>query len=230
VSLSARATLKKAFVVLGAVLLVLYLFVSRSLWFPDLERQVKTGRDRLSKDIDLSHAQIITWKIKGDDWRYTGECRVALILDRISDVPSKAYQKESMALKIKMDAYAVTCEPTSKGTTIEGIRAPRLIRNWYFLTDSPLSPDARIWESWGEKVELGLCGVQRYPWEDTFIVLEIVRPDPVLAKANPKLEVGGDYDYAVFEHITPLRIFRDSVLLLLGLCVLGLAYVAIKQI
>jgi hypothetical protein len=61
-------------------------------------------------------------------------------------------------------------------------------------------------------------------------MLEIVQPDPVLAKANPKLEVVGDYDYAVFEHITPLRIFRDSVLLLLAVCVLGLAYVAIKQI
>jgi hypothetical protein len=198
--------------------------------FPDLERQIKTGRDRLTKDIDLNHSQTITWKIKGDDWKYTGECRVALILDRISDVPSKAYQKESMALKVKIDAYAITYEPTTKGTTIEGIRAPRLIRNWYFRTDSPLSPDARIGESWGEKVELGLCGVQWYPWEDTYIVLEIVQPDPVLAKTNPKLGVVGDYDYAVFEHITALRIFRGSVLLVLALCVLGLAYVAIKQI
>jgi hypothetical protein len=163
VSLSARAALKKAFVVVGAVFLLLYLFASRSLWFPDLERQVRVGRDRLTKDIDLSHAQTITWKIKGDDWKYTGECRVALMLDRVSDLPPEAYRKESMALKLKTDAYAVTYEPTTKGTTIEGIRAPRLIRNWYFTTDAPLSPDARIWESWGEKVELGLCGVQRYP-------------------------------------------------------------------
>jgi hypothetical protein len=230
VSLSARAALKKAFVVAGVGFLLLYLFVSRSLWFPDLERQIKVGNDRLSKEVDLTHAQTITWKISGDDWKYTGECRVALILDRVSDIPPEAYRKESMALKLKMDAYAVTYEPTTKGTRIEGFRVPRLIRNWYFRTDSPLSPDARIWESWGKAVELGLCGVQRYPWEDTYITLEVIQPDPVLAKANPKLEIVGDYDYAVFEHITPIRIFRDFVLLLLGLCVLGLAYVAIKQI
>ena len=230
VSLSARTALKKTFVAIATIFLLLYLFVSRSFWFPDLERQIKTGRDRLTKDIDFSHAQTITWKIKGDDWKYTGECRVALNLDRLSDVPAEAYRKESMALKLKTDAYAVTYEPTTKGTTIEGFKAPRLIRNWYFTTDMPLSPGASIWESWGEKVELGLCGVQRYPWEDTYIIIDIVQPDPILAKTNPKLEIVGDYDYAVFEHITPLRVFRDSVLGLLGICILGLAYVAIKQI
>ena len=228
-NLSARAALRKAFAVVAAVLLLLYLFVSRGVWFSDLERQVKTASDRLTKDIDLSHVQTITWKIKGDDWKYTGECRVALILDRNSDIPSEAYQKRSMALKVKMDAYAITYEPATNGTTIEGIRAPRLIRNWYFRTESPLSSDASIWESWGEKVELGLCGVQRYPWEDTYIVLEIVQPDPVLAKANPKLDVVGDYDYAVLEHIGAIRMFRDLVLVILALCVFGLTYVAIRQ-
>jgi hypothetical protein len=84
-------------------------------------------------------------------------------------------------------------------------------------------------ESWGQTVELGLGGVQRYPWEDTYITLEIIEADPLLAKANPKLEIVGEHDYAIFHHITLLRIFRDVVLLFLAFCVIGLAYVAIKQ-
>ena len=135
-----------------------------------------------------------------------------------------------MALKLRMDAYAVTYEPTTKGTSIEGIRAPRLIRNWYFTTDMPFSPKARIWESWGKTVELGLCGIQRYPYEDTYVVFDIIEADPLLAKANPKVEVVGEHDYAVFEHITALRMVRDAVLLLLGFCVISVAYVAIKRL
>ncbi len=214
----------------GALLLLAYLLASRSLWFPNLERQAKIGRDRLCRPVDLNNAQTITWKIKGDDWKYTGECRVALVLDRSSSIPVEAYRKESMALKVRTDAYAITYEPTTKGTTIEGFRTPRLIRNWYFTTDMPLSPDARIWESWGNAVELGLCGVQRYPWEDTYVTLDVIQPDPLLGKANPRLEIVGEHDYAVYEHITVLRIFRDAILLVLSVCVISLAYVAVKQI
>ena len=228
-SLSGRGIVKRAPIALGALFLLVYLFASWGLWFSDLERQANAGRDRLSKAIDLSRAQTLTWKIKGDDWKYSGECRVALVLDRMSDIPPEAYWKKSMALKVRMDAYAVTYEPTANGTMIEAFRAPRLVRNWYFTTDMPLSPDVRIWEVWGNAVELGLCGVHRYPWEDTYITLDIIQADPVLAKANPKLEIVGEHDYAVFEHITILRIFRDGVLLFLGFCVIGLAYVALKQ-
>lgn len=228
-SVTARTAVKRALVLVGAVFVLFYLFFSRSLWFPDLERQVKVGKDRLSKGVDLTNPQTITWKIGGDDWKYTGECHVGLVLDRVSDLPPEAYRKESMTLKLKPDAYAVTYEPTAKGTRIEGLRAPRLIRNWYFRTDSPLSPDARIWESWGDTVELGLCGVQRYPWEDTYITVDVIQGDPMLAKANPRLQIVGDYDHAVFDHIRLLRILRDSVLLLLAICVAGLAYVGVKQ-
>lgn len=189
---SLTTAIKKVLIVAAGLFLLLYLFVSGSLWLAGLEHQLRISKDSLSKSIDLTHAQPVTWKIQGDEWKYTGECRVALILDRMPDLPDKAYRKESMALKVRMDAYGVTYEPTAKGTVIEGIRAPRLIRNWYFTTDMPLSPNARIWESRGEFVELGLCGVQRYPWEDTYITFDIIQPDPALVKANPKLQIVGD--------------------------------------
>lgn len=222
---------KKVLVVVGAALVVGYLLISRSLWFPDLERQIRVGRDRLTKAVDLRKPATITWKIPGEAWKYQGECQVALVLEKIPAIPWKAYRKESMALQVKMDAYAITYNPTAFGNRIEGIRANRLIRNWYFITDTPLSPEARIWEFSGASgVELGLCGVQRYPWEDTYVVFEILRPDPVLAEANPKLQIVGEYDYAVYGHIWPLRIFRDTVLLFLNACVIGLAYAAFKRI
>lgn len=228
-SVTAKATAKKVLIIAGGLLLLGYLFLTKSLWFSDLERQAKIGRDRLNKPIDLAHAGTVLWKINGDDWKYTGEFRVALVLDRLGDIPPEAYQKESMALKIKVDAYAITYKPTVFKTRIEGFRAPRLIRNWYYTTDEPLSKDARIWESWGESVELGLGGVQRYPWEDTYIAIEIVQPDLVLAKANPRLEIVGEHDGAIYHHLPMLRIVRDFVLLFLALCVIGLAYGALKQ-
>jgi len=129
---NAKAATKRVFVIVGALLLLGYLFLSRSLWFSELESQAKVGRDRLSKPIDLTHANTVAWKISGDDWKYTGEFKVGLVLDRLSDVPPEAYRKESMALKIKVDAYAITYKPTVFKTRIEGFRAPRLIRNWYY--------------------------------------------------------------------------------------------------
>src|SRR2546430_9953835 len=103
-----------------------------------------------------------------------------------------------MALKLKVDAYAITYEPTGPGRRMDGFQAPRLIRDGYFRTDEPLTPDARIWESWGESIELGLGGLHRYPFEDTYVVIEIIQPDPILAKANPRLEIFGEHDYAIY--------------------------------
>ena len=214
---------------IGATLILVYLLASRSLWFPDLERQVHIGRDRLTKEIDITQPQTITWKILGDDWSYHGEVRVGLLVDDLPTIPRESYRKESMKLQIKMDAYAITYEPTAKGKRVEGFRAGRLIRNWYFTTDMPLSPEARIWESGGgARREFGLAGVQRYPWEDTYIVAQILQGDPDLEQAHPRLEISGDYDYAVYEHIWTLRIVRDAVLFALAACVIWLAYVAVK--
>ncbi|HTM56436.1 MAG TPA: hypothetical protein VL175_20560 [Pirellulales bacterium] len=222
--------MKKLLVVLGAALLLIYLLASRSLWLADLERRVLIGTHRLSKEIDVSQPRATEWKISADDWPYEGEVRVSLILDDLSTIPRDSYEKKSMKLQIKMDAYAITFEPTGKGTRVEGLRADRLIRNWYYRTDIPLSPEARIWEGvGGSRHEFGLAGVQRYPWEDTYIVVQIIQGDPVLAAAKPRLEVSGAYDYAVFSHIWPLRIIRDGTLLVLALCVLGLAYVGLKN-
>jgi hypothetical protein len=86
-----------------------------------------------------------------------------------------------------------------------------------------------MWESWGSVVELGLGGLHRYPFEDTYIVVDVLEADLVLARAKPRLEIYPEHDYAVYEHVGILRILRDGVLVLLGLCVIGLAYAGIRR-
>jgi hypothetical protein len=78
-------------------------------------------------------------------------------------------------------------------------------------------------------VELGLCGLHRYPLEDTYLVVDILAPDAVLAMAKPRLEIFPEHDYAAYEHASILRIVRDVALVLLGLCVIGLAYAGLKR-
>ena len=220
---------KDLVILLIAALLLGYLAYSRSLWFPELERQVAVGRERLSKPIDIEKAGRILWRIPEDQWKYTGEVKVALVIDNAQTLPKGALRKESMALQVVMDASAVTYEPSLAGMK-EVLRANRLIRNWYYTTNEPLSPKARIWESGGGgTVEFGLCGVNRYPWEDTIIEMVILRPDPILGKANPRLIVYGDYDYAVDEHIGSLRTVRDVILCLLSGCIAILAYYAMQR-
>ena len=199
------------------------------MWFPRLEEQIDVGKDRLIKQVDLSTAKTITWQIHEDDWNYTGEIRVALVVDNLPEIPREAYDKKTMELKAKMDAYAIVYTSTNSGRK-EVLRANRLIKNWYFTTNEPLSPDARIWESGGgSTLEFGLSGVKRYPFEDTYIVINIEKGDPNLAKANPRLQVVGEHDYAVSHHIGGLRIFRDTILAFLAICAITICYFSIKN-
>jgi hypothetical protein len=224
--------LKIGFVVLSAFAVLGYLFLTRAFWFSDLERQARVGEDRLSKPIDISHVDRVVWEIPARNWKYNGECHVALVLDRRDDIPFDAYRKESMTLRVKVDAYAITNEPAAGGNVIHGSQQlPRLIRNWYFRTDEPLSPDARIWESSGDaSIEFGLCGLHRYHFEDSYVVIEVTRPDRVLAQANPRLQIFGEHDYAVYEHLPMLRVVRDSILVLLAVCTIVLACGALKKV
>lgn len=59
--------------------------------------------------------------------------------------------------------------------------------------------------------------------------MDILRADPILARAKPRLVAYGEFDYAVNEHIGGLRIMRDAILVLLAACVVILAYLAMKR-
>lgn len=215
-------------IVISAVLLLGYLAYSRSLWLSGLEKQVSIGKDRLSKPIDIEKTGKTLWRIPQEQWKYTGEVMVALEVDNIRTIPRSAYNKGSMALRVVMDANAITYTPSNSGMK-EVLRAGRLIHNWYYTTNEPFSPEARIWVSGGSStIEFGLCGVNRYPWEDTIIEIDVLRSDPELSKANPRLVAYGNYDYAVYEHIGSLRMLRDVVLILMAFCIALLAYYGMK--
>lgn len=144
-------------IVVSTLLLLGYLVASRGLWFAELEREVAIGKDRLSKPVDLEKTGKIEWHIPEDQWKYTGEVKVALEVDNVQTIPRNAYSKETMALRVAMDANAITYQPSNAGLK-EVTRANRLIRNWYYTTNEPFSPEARIWESGGEStIEFGLC-------------------------------------------------------------------------
>jgi hypothetical protein len=56
--------------------------------------------------------------------------------------------------------------------------------------------------------------------EDSIIEVSVLVPDAVLAKANPRLKIVGDYDSAVLGHIYTLRLIRGFALIL---CLASLA-------
>lgn len=213
----------------SAAALLAYLFFSRDLWFPEIDRELQLAKERRSRPVEIGQAGKITWRINAEDWKYTGECEVALVLDRVDTIDPSAYRKGSRALKVKVDAYAIPYEVSGPTKRIEHPATPRLIRNWYYTTDEPFAQTARIWEFWGNVVELGLCGLHRYPFEDTFVEVDILEPDPVLAVAKPRLAIFPKQDHAMSEHAAIPLVLRDIVLVLLGLCVIGLAYAVIRR-
>ncbi len=221
--------MKNILVLIGTFLILVYLLLSRDMWLSGAEEQVKVSKDRLAKQIDINAPGTITWKINEDDWDYTGEVRVALIVDNLEEIPREKYDKETMSLNLKIDSHAITYSHTSKGRK-EVLRANRLIKNWYFTTDEPLSPAASIWRvGRGATLEYGLGGVQRYLGEDTYIEVSIENPDPILNKANPRLTVVGDHDYAVSSHIGSMRTARDIILISLALISIAISCQAIKK-
>jgi hypothetical protein len=220
---------RRIIIIASAALLLGYLVCTRGLWLSELEKQTAIGRDRLSKPVAIEKTGKIVWRIAEEEWKYTGEIQVALVFDNIQTIPRSAYHIDSMALKVAMDANAIIYEQTNTGKK-DVFRTNRIIKNWYFTTNQPLSPEARIWQTGGSDIiEIGLCGVTRYPFEDTIIEMEILQPDSTLNKTNPRLIAYGKHDYAIYEHIGGLKVFRDVILSLLALCIIVLAYYATRS-
>jgi len=209
--------------VIAAVFIAMYLFIGRGQWFSELERQAKIGTQKIySSNVDLSKSDEFVWEIPRDSWAYEeGEAEFSLVLDRAPNIPTDAYSKDNMLLRVRVDAYA---------KLENGEQVDRLIKNWYFLTNEPFSPNAHLWESWGNKnIEYGLGGIYVYPFEKVYIKVSVLVPDTKLAKANPRIQLVGKHDYAIFEHITFLRLLRDSGLFLCLTFLLVLAAFAWKN-
>jgi len=215
--------MRKVFYIPATLIIACYLLLGRGQWYSELERQAEIGsHPQYSDVVDINKPHTFTWKIAEADWSQgPGEAEVSIVFERVGAVPFEKYRKEGMPLKLKIDAY---------GVGKNGLRASRLIKNWYFTTNEPLSEEAKLWQAFGrQNIEYGLGGVNVYPFEDLFIELTILEPDKSLSVARPKLKIVGKHDHAVYGHITMLRFIRDGGLVLCILLLLSMTVLAWRK-
>ena len=213
---------KKILIIISALFVILYLFASRPHWFSELEQQIEIGKDSITSEaLDISRANTFQWIIPRNEWRYKeGKASLCIVLDRKEDIPTTSYDKEATSLRIKVTAHGI----------LDNNEKPnRLIKDWYYLSDEPFSPGLKMGVSYGQKtIEYLLAGIDIYPYEKTVIEVEILTPDKQLAKANPRLQLVGEYDYAISGHIGVFRLIRDGGLLISIIALLFLTINSLK--
>jgi hypothetical protein len=204
-------------VVVAALFVIGVLLVARGRLLAPLEHEAALGKAALRTPVDLGSARVVTWDVPKDGWQYEeGEAKLSLLVRRgegtTCDVKGKS--------PLKVGVAAV-------GTLESGQQYDRLIRNWYYTTTEPFSPEARLWVASGpEEAEYGLGGVMIYPFEKLRVSLNVEVPDPGLGACSPRLQLVPSVDYAIAEHLPLLRVVRDTVLGLCILAVIGLAWYA----
>jgi len=214
--------MKKTSTILAVLFIAFFLIMGRSQWFSEIMAQAEIGRHPLySETMDLSKTGKFKWKVARDSWVYNeyrnGEAELSLVFDRNPEIPSEQYDKKTFPLELKVTAYAVTKD---------GVRINRLVENWYYKTDEPFSPESKMGSSWGRnKISYIIASVLFYSFEETFLEIDVLTPDPVLAKASPRLKLIGEHDYAIYGHLPMFYLIRDGGL---ALCLILLAVLAWK--
>ena len=211
---------RQVLIVVAMTIAVGTTWLSRGYWLAAMERDARIGQEFILSDpIDVSHKGSFTWAIPRTTWPYSeGSASLELLCRRPAGGSRAIPHRGDLQLRIAVQAYG---EPDSGG------RYDRLIRNWYYKSDDPLAPDARLCESFGrDEVKFCLGGVSIYPLEKTTITVEVTSPDPSLLAWEPRLRLVGDHDYAVYEHLPFLRVVRDTGLALSSTMVLVLAALA----
>jgi hypothetical protein len=85
-------------------------------------------------------------------------------------------------------------------------------------SDEPMAGKTKLWAGWPDNLmEYRLGNIIRFPKEDLIVELTIEEPDEILAKANPRLKIIGDYDPAAFGYVYIFRLVQ-YIFLLLCLC------------
>jgi hypothetical protein len=210
--------MRKAYCLFTVAFVGIYLVTGRNLWFAELERQARIGSHPVfSPVVNLDQTGEFVWKVPREQWQFeTSDAQLSLVLDRTSTFQNLP-DRSTLKLRATIAAYTV-----SQG----GDRNDCLIRNWYYTTE-PFSPGAQLWTSFGsEGIEYGLAGIHVYPSEDLFVSITVTTPQPDLQSGNPRLKLVGEHDYAVFEHLPVLRLFRDGGLALSLLLLVGLTFLA----
>ncbi|MCI0617964.1 hypothetical protein L0244_33745 [bacterium] len=170
----------------ASAFILLYIFFARTGVYSEAHHVFKTAANKHETDqIDISRVNTFTWRISKSEWEHNGDAKLSIKFKRKNEIPFERYQKEHFDLRIKINAY---------GLLEDGTKFDRVIRDWYYRTDDPLSPIVRMWSVWGGgSVEHGLAGILCRYNEDLIIEVMVTSADPVLAQARPKLRIVGDH-------------------------------------
>ncbi len=215
----------RASVVISALLLGGLLLLGRQVTLTDLQRHVDIANDAIFSDyLDLSKTGVFHWRIKQYQWRYAeGLARLSLIFDRNPSPGEEPFYKKEFSLKMSVSAKALaTMGPWQNS---KGLVAERLVLTAFHPTNQPMENKSNLWSGWhNEHMEYSLGTIARFPYEHLDISVTILSPDSILAAANPRLKIVGQYDGSVPGHLPLLLLIRDA-LIVAGL--LGLAWIAI---
>ena len=209
---------KRIFIILAIIAIVAQIVVSRKLWFPELNSHLENSKHfKYSHTIDLESTDTITWKIGETDWDFNeGMAMVFLTFEKTPDMPGKDFHDKKFALKVKIDAHAVT---------ENNVIADRLVQNYFLPTDEPMAQDDDLWAGWSDqRMEYFLGKVSRFPKETLYIELAVLTPDAILSKVNPRLKINGGYDSAAIGPVIFLNRLRDVGIFI---CLIALGFLAI---
>ncbi|MFC1735572.1 hypothetical protein ACFL1X_05605 [Candidatus Hydrogenedentota bacterium] len=202
-SLLSNKKLRRAIRYIVSILLGWYASMLVIFWI-GAERAAWLGSQELfSPIVNLGEKGACTWEVPRQEWRLRkGEGDFSLAF---SD-PERSVDrnKTETPLRVRVDAYTYENEE----------RATRLVKDSYFTSDEPFSPEVRIWESYGgDHFEWGLGRTTVNPEEPLFIELAVLEPDKGLADGETRLKIVSKHDYAIHHHLWPIRIVHSFIAL-----------------
>lgn len=178
---------RKLSITLAAVVLGAILIANHFLWFDHINEQVRRSTQSFKSDIiDLAKPGHIEWLISAEALpNLVNELLIInLSLSRLDD-PGMEPDKGD---RLKM---ALTVEAEAPGVT----KTNRLIQNSFTPTNRPTDDRPVILAGWGGSHAEYLLGYTTlFAYDRLKITLEVIEPDPRLAKAQPRLMVVPSYD------------------------------------
>jgi len=177
------------------------------------------GNKYETNKIDISKINTFIWTITKDEWEHEGDAQLSILFQIRKDLPREKYQRENVSLRVKVRAYATPSNADPRDWPA-GAEYDRVIRDWYYNTDDPLSKNSSIWRrSGGDRSEFGLAGISCRPYETLTIEVAVTSPDPILADSNPKLKIVGSHPSSMIPQILIAR-FIDIVGLTISILLL----------
>jgi len=192
----------KLHITLAALLLGGILIANHFLWFDHINEQVRRSNQSFKSDIiDLTKKGRIEWVISSEALpNLVNEILVINLSLSRQDDPRIQFGKENQ-LKL---ALAVEAEAPGIANT------NRLIETSFTPTNRPTDNRPNVWAGWGgSRAEYLLGYTTLFAYDKLKVTLEVIEPDPRLAKVQPRLMVVPRYDSTAVGNEYYFVILRD---------------------